>query len=559
MRILVADDAPINRVALTSMLRKQGHHVITVENGREAVEAFERDQPEMVIMDVMMPQMDGYDATRLIKARTRHRFTPIIFVTAMSDEESLVHCIQHGGDDFLTKPYNPVILKAKIDALSRIRDLYAVIQEQNADLTRFHDRLTREQELASAVLTRILRSGALQEPNLRYWLSPAAIMNGDLLLVSRTPLGSLHVMLGDFTGHGLAAAVCALPAAQVFYDMTAQGYGVGEIAGAINRTLKAVLPSHLFCAGCLLELDPTGRRLTLWNGGLPDVLLWRPGVGVYQRVPSEHLPLGIVTPEFFRGSSTLAELAPEDRVYLYSDGLIEATDTAGAMFGQAGLEDCLQRAVDPSSVFAGVRARVSAFVGDAALHDDIALVELTAGPLPAPMAEPIGVFAGTPAFPARFQTTLEFGAEGLRRGDMLPTLMPLLTGLHGMAPQKESILLVLKELLNNALEHGLLRLDSSMKATAAGFEAYYGARERALAALREGWIKVQVSHEHHGAGGTVVIRVEDSGDGFDHRAEPPPLPDNTRPWARGIPLVRSLCRDLLYHGKGNVAEAVIVW
>ncbi len=559
MRILVADDAPVNRVALTSLLKKQGHAVVTAENGQEAVDLFDREQPEMVIMDIMMPHMDGYDATRLIKSKAKERFIPVIFVTAMSDEESLVHCVKHGGDDFLTKPYNPLILKAKIDALTRIRELYALVQSQNEDLRKYRDQLTREQELASSVLMRILHSGALHQSHLKFWLSPAAIMNGDLLLVARTPAGSLHVLLGDFTGHGLSAAICALPAAQVFYDMSALGYPISDVAAGINRKLKDVLPSHLFCAACLIELDSSGQRLTVWNGGSPDVLVWRHSQGVFRRFPSDHLPLGVVNPEFFGGSVAVTELLPTDRVYLYTDGLIEATDADGGMFEQASLESCLEQLADPESLFESIRERVTAFCGEAPLHDDIALVEIASAPLPTLEEESKGWSVGRPALPARVQAALEFDSAGLRRGDMMPTLMPLLNSLHVGPNHRESIHVILKELLSNALEHGVLQLDSTLKNSVEGFGAYYEKREQTLTSLESGWIKIELVQEYTGSTGSLTIRVEDSGAGFDHTSERPGLSENTRPWARGIPLVRSLCREVVYRGNGNLVEAVYAW
>lgn len=561
MRILVADDAPANRLTLESLLKKQGHTVVTAQNGLEAVDLFERERPELVIMDIMMPEMDGYHATRVIKSRARERFIPVIFVTAMSDEESLVHCIKHGGDDFLTKPYNPLILKAKIDALTRIRELYGLVQSQNEDLRRYRDRLNREQELASSVLTRILRSGALDQSHVKFWLSPAAIMNGDLLLVARTPMGSIHILLGDFTGHGLSAAVCALPVAQVFYDMSALGYPISDIAGGINRKLKDVLPSHLFCAACLINLDATGRQLTVWNGGIPDVLVWRHSQGVCQRFPSDHLPLGIVSPEYFSGSVSVAELLPTDRVFLYTDGLIEATDAEGAMFEEASLEACLGPGADPESLFDGIRDRVTAFCGPAPLRDDIALVEIASAPLPSLRQEGAGTgwSVGRPALPARVQAALEFDAAGLRRGDMMPTLMPLLNSLHVGPNDRESIHIILKELLNNALEHGVLRLDSALKNSVEGFAVYYDRREHALGSLEHGWIKVALFQELVGSAGTLTIRVEDSGPGFDYTNQRPELSENTRAWARGIPLVQALCREVAFEGRGNVVKATYAW
>ena len=122
--VLIADDDRINRMVLHAMLQKDGHTVYVAENGQEAVTLFEQHQPDLVLMDVMMPYMDGYEATSRIKALTGERFVPVIFLTAMTDAQALVHCVECGGDDFLHKPYKHAILKAKIAALERVRQLY---------------------------------------------------------------------------------------------------------------------------------------------------------------------------------------------------------------------------------------------------------------------------------------------------------------------------------------------------------------------------------------------------------------------------------------------------
>ena len=122
--VLIADDDRINRMVLHAMLQKDGHTVYVAENGQEAVSLFEQHQPDLVLMDVMMPYMDGYEATSRIKALTGERFVPVIFLTAMTDAQALVHCVECGGDDFLHKPYKHAILKAKIAALERVRQLY---------------------------------------------------------------------------------------------------------------------------------------------------------------------------------------------------------------------------------------------------------------------------------------------------------------------------------------------------------------------------------------------------------------------------------------------------
>jgi len=119
-KALIVDDEKTNRLVLKSLLAKQGYQTIEAVNGQEAIDLFHRENPSIIFMDVMMPVLDGYEATRQIKAASANHFVPVIFLTAMSDEEALAQCIEAGGDDFLVKPYDKLILQSKIRSMQRI-------------------------------------------------------------------------------------------------------------------------------------------------------------------------------------------------------------------------------------------------------------------------------------------------------------------------------------------------------------------------------------------------------------------------------------------------------
>lgn len=207
LTVLIADDNMTDRMLLSSIVRRQGHAVITASNGQEAIELFRQQRPQLVLLDAMMPVMDGFEAARTIKQLAGEALVPIIFLTSLTEEQALVRCLDAGGDDFLAKPYNQVILAAKIKAMDRLRRLQATVLEQRDLITRHHDYLLNEQRVAKAVFDQIAHSGCLDAPNVRYLQSPYALFNGDLLLAAYTPSGDMHVLLGDFTGHGLPAAV----------------------------------------------------------------------------------------------------------------------------------------------------------------------------------------------------------------------------------------------------------------------------------------------------------------------------------------------------------------
>lgn len=554
LRLLVVDDDRINRRVLCAMLEQAGHATLPAENGVEAVAVFEREQPDMVLMDIMMPVMDGYEATRAIKARAGRNFVPVIFITAVSDEDGLARCVEAGGDDFLTKPYSRVILQAKMNALLRTRALTRTMERQHDELAGHHRRLQQEQAVAERLFRNIVHRGCLDAPNIHYLISPAALFNGDLLLAARHPSGGLRVLLGDFAGHGLPAAVGAIPVSEIFYVMTAKGYSIAETVSEINRKLHAILPVGQFLAACLADIDRGGRHLTLWNGGIPDALV-RTANGRLQRLPSRHLPLGVVGNDALDRSAEVLDLTPGDRLYLFTDGIIEARGHDGQMFGQPRLE---RELTAPHASFATLCARLSAHRGGRAPEDDSTLIEVTVLAQPETAEDATSRNVGA-RHPGNWRVGLELDATVLRSADPLPVILQTVMELQGIHEHRERLYVILSELFLNAVDHGLLRLDSTLKATPEGFGAYYAAREHALAALGAGRIQIELAHRPAGRGGCLSVRVRDSGSGFDPTVLSADITENTTYAGRGVALVRSLCRELVYHDGGRCVEAVYAW
>ncbi len=559
LKFLVADDDRTNRLVMCTLLRQLGHAAIEAEDGAQAVALYEREQPDMVLMDVMMPGMDGYEATRRIKARAGGRFVPVLFITALLNAEALACCVVAGGDDFLTKPFNRVILQSKIEALARMRTLYLALQQQHDELVHHQQRQLAEHEVAEQVFAKIVHRGSLDLPGIRYLISPVAIFNGDLLLAARRPAGGLHLLLGDFAGHGLPAAIGAMPVADIFYRMTEKGYAISEIAIEINHKLRIVLPPGLFLAVCLIELDATRRSLGVWNGGLPEVLLCDATGRVRRRLPSRHLPLGIVDGDRLDGRVEFADAADGDRLYLYTDGVIEARNTGGEMFGPGRLEQCLVEHAASARRFDELCECLARFRARTDQSDDITLVEIGCEP-PRPSPQATGASDRPRAPASRWRLALELDAAALRATDPLPGLMQMVMEIQTHAEHRERIYMVLAELFLNALDHGLLRLDSGLKHSAEGFTQYYLARAASLAALTEGRIRLELQHEPHVAGGgRLTLRIEDSGPGFDYRDWLERPCDNRTAAGRGIALARSLCETLRYDDPGNRVEAVYRW
>lgn len=557
LTILIAEDSAADRLLLSSIVRRQGHQVLTAANGAEAVEAFRQERPQLVLMDAMMPVMDGFEAARQIKALAGETLVPIIFLTSLSESEALARCLEVGGDDFLAKPYNQVILAAKIKAMDRLRRLQETVLQQRDQIARHHDYLLNEQRVAKAVFDKVAHSGCLNAPNIRYLQSPYALFNGDLLLAAFTPAGDMHVLLGDFTGHGLPAAVGAMPLAEVFYGMTAKGYGLAETLREMNAKLKRILPVDMFCCATLLSLSFQRQSVEVWNGGMPDGYLHSIASGERTPLKARHLPLGVLTPQTFDDRTEVFPMALGDRVFLLSDGVIDTCDVNDQLFGVERLQQVFAANRQPDALFEDIEQALRDFRGEA--RDDVSMVEISLLD-PNLLSPPAPIYSDSgQSCPLDWSVSFEFRAATLKRFNPLPYLLQLLLEVHGLRTQSGALYSVLAELYSNALEHGVLGLNSSLKRDVAGFARYYQQRNARLEALEDGYVRVHLQVTPEGEGGCLVIRVEDSGKGFDvERVMARPV-DPVRLSGRGVSLIRQLGRNAHWTDDGRSARVEFFW
>ncbi len=553
-KALVVDDEKTNRLILKSLLSKQGYQTIEAVNGEQAVELFKQENPTIIFMDIVMPVMDGYEATRQIKAASAGRFVPIIFLTAISDEEALAQCIEAGGDDFLVKPYDKLILQSKIHSMQRIASL-------NREVQGMYRMIKREQELAESVFINAIQSSNIDNPHIRHLVRPAGIFSGDMVLSAYTPARDLFFMTGDFTGHGLLSALGAMPVSEVFSAMTTKGFSAEEILIGINRKLKAMLPVGMFFGAQLVVVDHDLEHVRVYNAGMPDVIIVD-GISnrIKHRLASNGLPLGVEAEIEPRDMVQYAPITHNDKILLYSDGLTEARNASDQVFGFDRLQAAISSA-PADRIFDRVIEDLDRFCGErTALADDITLAEITCVHDVLPKIE-----AYDAARPSRrgdrgeWNLSLQFHGSRLRESNPVPILVSYLLEMEQLEAERKSLFTVLTELYLNALDHGVLGLDSSLKSDPSGFESYFRTREKRLAALDGGYVKFDLTVEQHATRRSILLRIEDSGKGFDYE-------DHTQitNWqmalsGRGIFLVQDLCDSLEYQGDGNIALARFSW
>ena len=557
LTILIADDNATDRMLLSAIISRQGHEAIQACDGAEAVALFELRRPQLVLMDALMPVMDGFEAARQIKERAGEALVPIIFLTSLADGEGLARCLDAGGDDFVAKPYDPVVLAAKINAMNRLRLLQETVLQQRDMIARHHKYLLNEQRVAKAVFDQVAHSGCLRSPNIRYLQSPYALFNGDLLLAAWAPSGNMHVLLGDFTGHGLPAAVGAMPLAEVFYGMTAKGYGLPETLREMNAKLKRILPVDMFCCAALMCVNFKQQFVEVWNGGLPDGYLLHDDGRPHTPLVSSHLPLGVLSAASFDDNTQVYPFGAGDRVFLLSDGVVDSTDETGEMFGARRLQNVFVANRNPHMLIEEVQWALARFRGQ--VRDDVSMVEIGFAE-PEALGPPSVIYTDSgDSSPLNWSASFEFRASTLKRFNPLPFLLQLLQEVHGLRLQSSELYVVLSELYSNALEHGVLGLDSSLKQDAKGFALYYQQRGERLDNLRDGFIRFDFEVVPVGQGGRLIVQLRDSGSGFDagHVLALPPAVDQLS--GRGLALIRQLSDRCQWSADGRTASVEFAW
>lgn len=557
MHVLVVDDDATNRLVLKAMLEKDGHSVLLAENGEQGVDLFDVTNTDMVLMDVMMPIMDGYEATRIIKEKSGNVFIPVIFITAVTDETALSDCIDCGGDDFLTKPFIRTILRAKINALERIRALYVTILEQKSELEEHNHRVNIEHHLAEKVYDNIVYQNKQDSSLIKSVHRPAETFSGDVMFFASTPSGGMNIFMGDVTGHGLGAAICAMPVSEIFYGMSEKGFSVQDIVTEINQRLYKLLPTEMFLAAAFVQIAPECRALYVWNGGLPDIIINGGDQGLYS-IPAKHIPLGIVSANQFSSEIEMHELEAGNKIIMYTDGLIEVTSPDGKMFSQERLEKLIRGHDCSENTVEYVCEDLNSYIQGDTFDDDITMLEFLCDPVL--LAEAKADASKVQRLPSQsWSVEFELSTGLLRTTDPLPLMIQYIIDIQGLYAYRTELFTILSELYNNALDHGILKLDTSMKNHENGFIQFYQERKKRLSSIKEGLIKITISNKREDEGGCLSLTIQDSGDGFRIDKSAKSLESNLGRGGRGIPLVKSLCEELSYKGKGNIVQAKYTW
>lgn len=366
--ILVVDDTPENIDVLCGILGAD-YTVKVANNGQVALKIAAAQHPDLILLDVMMPGMDGHEVCRHLKADPLTRDIPVIFITARAETEDEVQGLALGAADYLTKPVVPAIVKARVQTQLALRQARLELEEKNLILS-------DEKELLEDIVSRMRSASPFDGRRVRHIQSSLERTAGDIVLSAYRSDGAQHVLVGDFSGHGLPAAFGGPLVSYIFYHLSAEGCGMRQILEEMNRILCRQLPAQLYMAAAALELPHGGKQAMVWNCGLPPVLCLDATTGM-NRISSSGLPLGISESADTFDPHAQIEMQAGAHFYLYSDGITEAAPAAGELYGQARLEVLVSRIHRKRLSLEAVWQELDAYCGGQGLSDDAVMVEVS--------------------------------------------------------------------------------------------------------------------------------------------------------------------------------------
>jgi phosphoserine phosphatase RsbU/P len=336
--LLIVDDNEINRDLLVRRLTREGHQVTVAGDGRQALELIERESFDLVLLDVLMPELNGYQVLDRLKAQGRLRDLPVIMLSAFGELESVVQCIGLGAEDYLSKPYDPVLLRARIGASLEKKRLRDRLREQLRAIE-------QELDVAARIQQSILPRQFPVSERLEVWaeMTPARQIGGDFY--DFFPIGGqidearFGFAIADVSGKGAPAALF-MALTRAFLKATASaGLSAGACLERVNRLVHAENHAGMFVTVFYGILDAHTGEVEFANAGHNHPYLLRPGQPPELLDHRNSLVIGVMKQAAYPAHRL--QLRPGDRLFLYTDGVTEAMNEAGELFSEERLEQAL--------------------------------------------------------------------------------------------------------------------------------------------------------------------------------------------------------------------------
>lgn len=397
--LLIVDDNEDNRYTLTRRLNREGYMNLTIaNNGREALDKLNAQAFDLVLLDIMMPDMNGYEVLEQVKAAPALRDIPIIMISSLDEIESVIRCIELGAEDYLNKPFNPTLLRARVGASlekKRLRD------EVRRNMERLARELDSARTLQLAMLPRQFPSCSPSHPvAVHAVMEPAREVGGDLYDCFYAGENAFCFLVGDVSGKGASAAMFMARArslvrisVNLWREWRGDEIDPGTMLEAVNRELCQNNDDRMFVTMFLGLIDTRSGLVSFVNAGHPPPYLVSANGDTRQIDAKPAMPLGVRHQTRFQ-TRTL-EIHPGDAMFVCSDGVFEALNDKGDLFSIERLSQLLRGAnrAEPLEMVRVIKDAVDTFIGGAPRTDDVTALALRWQPAKTAAERPI-VWAG---------------------------------------------------------------------------------------------------------------------------------------------------------------------
>ncbi|HUS84081.1 MAG TPA: SpoIIE family protein phosphatase [Anaerolineales bacterium] len=368
--ILVVDDMPSNLRLLSQTLAEKGYGVRTVTSGARALESARTSPPDLILLDVRMPDMDGYEVCTYLKEDQRTAHIPIIFISALDQVEDKVQAFQFGGVDYITKPFQVEEVLARTETHLALRRLQEHLEKINR-------RMQLELTLAGAVQSSFLPS---QMPEVAGWqlvasLQSARETSGDFYDVIQLPDGRFGLLIADVVDKGVPAALLMALSWSLMWNYAIQYPDSPQTVFAeVNRRLLLHLGGSQFFTCFYGVLNPEDGTLTYTNAGHPPPLQLKKGKGKIDSLERTGPPLGVL--EEGQWDPVDVVIKSGESLILYTDGVTDAVNASGNFYGSQRLLAFVERTKGKSAqaLHDALLADIDNFGAGELQYDDTALI-----------------------------------------------------------------------------------------------------------------------------------------------------------------------------------------
>ena len=324
--ILIVDDTDMNRFILSRHLGRQGHHIIEAKSGLEAITLLQDHAVDLVLLDVMMPGMNGYQVLEILKTDAKFRDIPVVMLSAYEEEKSIVRCIELGAEDYLSKAFNPIFLKARIESSLEKKHLHDQEKYYLEALQDSQRRLVNDLLEASQYVTSLLPVPVTEPLRIDWRFIPSAQLGGDSFGYHRLGDTAFAVYLLDVSGHGIGAALLSVSVLNILRNQVLQDADFGDpgsVLRSLNRKFHMEDQNNMYFTIWYGVYDTAAKKLRYANAGAPPAVLLpgAAGKGGAVSLSAEGTAIGIRDDADYENKEV--SVGPGERFYLFSDGAYE--------------------------------------------------------------------------------------------------------------------------------------------------------------------------------------------------------------------------------------------